>query len=102
LIGGTFAVAYRSKYGPGQSKQMDVMTHPWLPQGMIYFDVINNPYPAAGNAIPAVRRIVTLEDHMSILWPYRRLQRELGVYVFETLQCYLPFLTASLVACGTS
>ena len=102
LIGGTFAVAYRSKYGPGQAKQMDVMTHPWLPQGQIYFDVINNPYPAAGNAIPAVRRVVTLEDHFSILWPYRRLQREIGVYGFECLQHYLPFLTASLVCAGTS
>jgi len=102
LVGGTFAVAYRSKYGPGQAKTMDVMTHPWLPQGMVYFDVINNPYPAAGNAIPAVRRIVTLEDHFSIKWPYRRLQHEVGVYGFEALTHYLPFLTASLVGVGTA
>jgi hypothetical protein len=102
LVGGTFTVAYRSKYGPGQTKLIDVMTHPWLPQGQIYFDVINNPYPAAGNAIPAVRRIVTLEDHFSIKWPYRRLQHEVGVYGFETLQHYIPFLTASLICCGTN
>ncbi len=91
MIGGNFAVAYRSKYGPGQAKQMDVMTHPWLPQGCIYFDLINNPYPAAGNAIPSVRRIVTLEDHFSIKFPYRNLNHELGVYCFETLAHYIPF-----------
>lgn len=102
IVGGTFAVAYRSKYGPGQAKQLDVMTHPWLPQGMVMFDTINNPYPAAGSAIPAVRRIVTLEDHFSLRWPFRRLQSEVGVYAFETLQHYLPFVTASLVCAGTN
>lgn len=100
MIGGNFAVAYRSKYGPGQAKQLDVMTHPWLPQGCIYFDLINNPYPAAGNAIPAVRRIVTLEDHFSIRWPWTKLQHQLGVYCFETLTHYVPFGQALLTSVG--
>lgn len=102
MVGGTFAVAYRSKYGPGQAKQLDVFTHPWLPQGCIFFDLINNPYPAAGNAIPTVRRIITLEDHFSIKWPYRKLQHEVGVYTFETLQHYIPFGLAVLTGVGTS
>jgi hypothetical protein len=102
IIGGTNAVVYRSKYGPGQSKQLEIITHPWMPQGMIYFDTINNPYPAAGNAIPAVRRMVCLEDHFSIKWPYRRLQHEIGTYCFAALTHYLPFITASLVCAGTS
>jgi hypothetical protein len=102
IIGGTNAVVYRSKYGPGQAKQLEIMTHPWLPQGMVYFDTINNPYPAAGNAIPSVRRIVTLEDHFSLKWPYRRLQHEVGAYVFSVLTHYLPFITASLVCAGTA
>lgn len=100
LIGGNFATAYRSKYGPGQAKQLDIMTHPWLPQGAIFFDLINNPYPAAGNAIPTVRRVVTLEDHFSIKWPYRKLQHEVGVYTFETLQHYIPFGLAVLTGVG--
>lgn len=100
LIGGTFPVAYRSKYGPGQKKVLDVTTHPWLPNGVIYFDLSNNPYPAAGNAIPAVRRIVTLEDHFSIKWPYRTLQHEVGTYCFLTLQHYIPFGIGILTGVG--
>lgn len=97
LVGGTKVVQYRSKYSTsGAAKVLDVMTHPWLPDGVIYFDLINNPYPAAGNSIPAVRRIMSLEDHFSIKWPYRKLQHELGVYCFETLQNYIPFGTAVL------
>jgi hypothetical protein len=92
LIGGTKVVGYRSKYsGTGVAKEVDVVTHPWLPPGVVFFDLINNPYPSAGNSIPSVRRIMSLEDHFSIKWPYRKLQHELGVYCFETLQNYIPF-----------
>lgn len=102
LVGGTFAAAYRSKYGPGQAKQLEIMTHPWLPQGVILFDLINNPYPAAGNAIPSVRRVVTLEDHFSIKWPYTSLQHQVGVYGFMTLQHYIPFGIGILTGVGGS
>lgn len=104
LVGGTNTIAYRSKYGAqaGNAKQIDVLTHPWLPQGVIYFELINNPYPAAANAIPAVRRIVTLEDHFSIKWPYTALQHQVGTYAFLTLEHYIPFGTAVLTGVGTS
>jgi hypothetical protein len=92
VTGGTKVVQYRSKYSNnGSAKVLDVTTHPWMPSGVVYFDLINNPYPAAGNTIPAVRRIVSLEDHFSLKWPYRALKHELGVYCFETLQHYIPF-----------
>jgi len=102
LIGGTKAVAYHWKYGGlgGQAKQIDIMTHPWLPQGVIFFELMNNPYPAAGNAIPAVRRVATLEDHFSIKWPYTALQHQLGVYAFLTTQVYIPFGFAVLTGVG--
>lgn len=104
LVGGTFSVAYRSKYGAqaGNMKTLDVLTHPWLPQGVVLFDLINNPYPAAANAIPAVRRVVTLEDHFSIKWPYTALQHQLGAYAFETFQHYIPFGIAQLTGVGNS
>jgi hypothetical protein len=92
LSGGTKLVEYRSKYSnTGAPKVLPVLTHPWMPQGCIYFDLINNPYPAAGGTIPTVRQIMSLEDHFSIKWPYRKLQHELGTYCFETLQHYIPF-----------
>jgi hypothetical protein len=97
IVGGTKVVQYRWKYSTtAAAKTIDVMTHPWLPDGCVYFDLINNPYPAAGNAIPAVRRIVSLEDHFSLKFPYRRLQHELGVYCFETLEHYIQFGVAQL------
>ena len=101
ITGGVKVVQYRSKYSTtGAAKVLDVITHPWLPNGVVYFDLINNPYPAAGNSIPAVRRIVSLEDHFSIKWPYRKLQHEMGVYCFETMEHYIPFGTAVLTGCA--
>lgn len=92
VAGGQIIRTYHWKYSTsGAPKDVQVVTHPWLPDGMVLFDINNNPYPAAGDAIPAVRRIVSLEDHFSIKWPYRKLQHEIGVYCFETMQHYLPF-----------
>lgn len=92
ITGGQIATEYYWKYsGTAQRKVVPMMAHPWLPQGVVWFDLTVNPYPAAGAAIPAVRRIVSLEDHFSIKWPPRRLQHELGVYCFETLEHYIPF-----------
>lgn len=97
LRGGTKLVEYRSKYSAsGAPKSIPVTTHPWLPDGCVFFDLVNNPYPAAGGSIPSVRQIMSLEDHFSIKWPYRRLQHELGTYCFETLMHYIPFGIATL------
>lgn len=99
LTGGTLVADYRWKYSnTAAAKTVPVKTHPWLPDGVVYFDITTNPYPAAGNSIPAVRRIVSLEDHFSIKWPYRKLEHELGVYCFETLEHYIPFASAVLTS----
>jgi len=97
LKGGTKVVEYRSKYSnTGAPKVLPVMTHPWMPPGTVMFQLSNNPYPAAGASIPAVWQVMSLEDHFSIKWPYRRLQHEVGTYCFETLQSYIPFANAIL------
>ena len=91
-IGGQIVSDYNWKYSSTATRKVVPMrAHPWIPQGVVLFDITTNPYPAAGDAIPAVRRIVSLEDHFSIKWPYRKLQHELGVYAFETLEHYIPF-----------
>ncbi len=97
LTGANKITQYRSRYSnTGAAKTVDVVTHPWLPDGVVLFDLVQNPYPEAGSSIPSVRRIVSLEDHFSIKWPYRKLQHEMGVYCFETLEHYIPFGTAVL------
>jgi len=97
LKGGTKVVEYRSKYSTnGAPKVLPVMTHPWMPAGTVFFHLQNNPYPAAGGTIPAVWQVMSLEDHFSIKWPYRKLQHEIGTYCFQTLQSYIPFGIAIL------
>lgn len=92
ISGGQLLTNYHWKYSTsGMPKAVPVTTHPWIPDGTILFDIFTNPYPAAGDAIPAVRRIVSLEDHFGLRWPYRKLQHELGTYCFETQEHYLPF-----------
>jgi hypothetical protein len=92
MTGGQIVTEYNWKYSnTARRKVVPIAAHPWLPQGVVLFDLVVNPYPAAGGDIPAVRRIVSLEDHFSIKWPYRKLQHELGVYCFETLEHYIPF-----------
>ena len=103
LTGGTKIAQYRWKYSnTAAPKVVPVQTHPWLPQGTVLFDITTNPYPQAAGQIPSVRRIMSLEDHFSIKWPYRKLQHEVGVYCFETLQHYLPFCGGVITGAANS
>ncbi len=97
IIGGQIVSEYHWKYSSTTAKKtVPVSAHPWLPDGTVWFDITTNPYPAAGQSIPAVRRIVTLEDHFSVKWPYRNLTHEIGIYAFITQQHYLPWCGAVL------
>ena len=97
LKGGTKLVDYRSKYSnTGAPKVLPVYTHPWMPDGTVMFRIKNNPYPAAGATISNVWEVLSLEDHFSIKWPYRRLMHEIGTYCFETLTNKIPFANAIL------
>lgn len=102
IQGGSRASSYLCKYGPKAGLPVPIETHPWLPQGVVFFELLENPYPAAANAIPTVRRIITLEERFGILWPYTTLQHQYGVYVFETLQVYIPFGMGLLTGVGAS
>lgn len=98
LTGATIAKAYLSRYSyNGQPKVITVETHPWIPQGVVLFDTIANPYVSAGNVIPVARRVNCLLDHFSIQWPITTLSYEIGVYAFETLQNYLPQAFGAIV-----
>ena len=97
-MSGQIVREYVWKYSnTAMQKVVPVRAHPWLPQGTCLLDITVNPYPAAGGAIPAVRRMVMLEDHFAIRYPYVNLQHQLGVYAFGTLQHYLPFAGGLLV-----
>lgn len=92
ISGGQIVSEYHWKYSnTARAKNVPIRAHPWLPQGVCLLDLTTNPYPAAGNAIPAVRRMVMLEDHFAIRFPYTNLQHQLGTYAFGTLEHYLAF-----------
>jgi hypothetical protein len=100
-VGGTLATTYRRKFvvSAGLSGQdIPLVTHPWLPDGCIYFDLVNSPYMDSN--IPAVRRIMTMAEHFTIAWPLRSLKWEAGTYVFETMEHYIPWGSAILTGVG--
>jgi hypothetical protein len=103
ITGGTFPVAYRSKFagaamGESTPGVINLRYHPLMADGCILFDMADNPYPDA--EIPAVRRIMTMREYYSIPWPLRTRKYEEGVYVNETLQHYIPFSTVMLTGIG--
>jgi hypothetical protein len=102
IRGGAKASQYLCKYGRNAGQGVPIETHPWLPQGVIFFELLENPYPQAANSIPATRRIVTLEDHFSIKWPYVTLQHQFGVYSFQTMEVYIPFGQSILTSVGNN
>ncbi len=103
IQGGSFTSEYRSKFSvSGLAKPLPVRVHPWLPSGTILLYTVNNPYPAAGGSIPSVLRVVALEDHFGLRYPFTTLEYSMGVYCFETLQNYIPFAHALLCGIGSA
>lgn len=105
VIGGTFGVSYRSKFagiamGDNEAADIKLKTHPLLPDNCIFFDFSTNPYPDSN--IPAVRRMQTQQEYYSIQWPLRSRQWEIGTYVNELFQEYVPFGFAGLTGVAHS
>lgn len=103
IIGGTQVSAYRSKYAGAATGSnipgiISIEWHPLLPDNVILFDLEDNPYP--DSSIPCVRRIMTQQEYYSIQWPLRTRQWEIGTYVNETYQDYVPFARAMLTGVG--
>jgi hypothetical protein len=105
VTGGTLATQYRSKFAGAASGEnaagiIDIKWHPLLPDNVILFDFRTNPYPDSN--IPAVRRIQTMQEYYSIQWPIRTRQWEIGTYVNELFQHYVPFGQAMLTGVAHS
>jgi len=101
LTAGTKQVAYEWPYSyDGTSKVITVEVMPWLQPGQIIFETTQNPYPQAAGRIPAAFEVHSLLDTFSIVWPIRKLQRELGVYGFLATKSYLPHVAAFIQNVG--
>ena len=105
ITGGTLATQYRSKFmgaanGENAAGMIDIHWHPLLPDNVILFDFETNPYP--DSSIPAVRRIMTMQEYYGIQWPMRTRQWEEGTYVNELFQHFVPFGQAMLTGVAHS
>jgi hypothetical protein len=101
ITAGTKQVAYEWPYSyDGISKVITIETMPWLQPGMVIFQTTQNPYPQAAGAIPSAFEVHSLLDTFSVVWPIRKLQRELGVYGFLASKNYLPHVSAFLQNVG--
>ncbi len=100
-IGGSFIGNYKCKFSAfGRSKVLPIINIPWMPGSTILLPTFTNPYPAAGNAIPANFRMVCREGYYALKYPYVTRLHSQGVYVEETLENYVPWAGSILSSVG--
>ena len=68
---------------------VDVVVHPNMPAGTIFFYTARLPYPLSnvGNVVQMLMR----QDYYQLEWPLRTRKYEYGVYADGVLQHYAPF-----------
>lgn len=85
------AIAGRNvgKYlSPITGEVIDLVVHPNMPPGTIFFDT--DRVPAYLDGVMDIKRIRTRREYYQIEWPLRTRKYEYGVYADEVLQHYFP------------
>jgi len=100
-MAGSLIEEYKCKFSAyGISKVLPIRNIPWLPAGTILAPTFNNPYPAAGDTIPSNFRMVCREGYYGLKFPYISRVHSMGIYVEETLECYVPWAGILLNSVG--
>jgi len=86
IMGGTSVAKYWNKF---TQQFLDVIIHPNLTPGMIFFKTNEIPYPLSG--VGAVNFVRCRRDYYQIEWPFVSRQYVYGVYADEVLVCRAPF-----------
>jgi len=101
VTGGGFVEEYKCKFSAfSRSKVLPIRNIPWLPANTILMPTFNNPYPAAGNTIPANFRMVCREGYYGLKFPYTSRIHSMGIFVEEGLECYVPWAGILLTSVG--
>ncbi len=101
VIGGSMVQEYKSKFSAyNEQKVLPIRNIPYLPANTIMMPTLNNPYPAAGDTIPSNYRIVCREGYYGLKFPYRTRQHEVGIYVEEAMEAYVPWAGVLLTSVG--
>jgi hypothetical protein len=100
-MGGSLIEEYKCKFSAfSRSKVLPIRNIPWLPSNTILLPTFNNPYPAAGKAIPSNFRMVCREGYYGLKFPYTSRIHSMGMFVEEGLECYVPWAGILLTSVG--
>jgi hypothetical protein len=86
IMGGTSVAKYWNKF---TQQFLDVLIHPNIVAGSIFFNTQEIPYPLSG--VDKVTFIRCRRDYYQIEWPVVSRQYVYGVYADEVLVCRAPF-----------
>jgi len=101
--GGSLIENYKCKFSAyGTAKVIPLVTVPWLPFGTIMAPTFTNPYPAAGNTIPANARMMCREPYYALKYPYVTRLHSQGVYLEEALEVYVPWANIVITSVGVA
>ena len=92
LTGGNLVTSYLNKFALGGATELKIELHPYMQDGVIFFDCAKNPYPNSN--VGVVRRIITRQEYNQVEWPLVSRKYQYGVYVDEVPQVYVPFAMA--------
>jgi hypothetical protein len=100
LTGGNLVTDYLNKFALGGATLLKIELHPYMQDGVIFFDCKKNPYPNSN--VGQVRRMITRQEYNQTEWPLVSRKYQYGVYVDECLQVYVPaaFALISNVGAG--
>ena len=100
-MGGSLIEEYKCKFSAfSRSKVLPIRNIPWLPANTILMPTFNNPYPAAGDAIPSNFRMVCREGYYGLKFPYTSRIHSMGLFVEEALEAYVPWAGILLTSIG--
>ena len=86
IMGGTSVAKYWNKF---TQQFLDVLIHPNIAPGTIFFNTREIPYPLSG--VDKVAFVRCRRDYYQIEWPFVSRQYVYGVYADEVLVCRAPF-----------
>ncbi len=88
ITGSARVGSYTNKYAWETAGDIPIEVHPNMPDGNIYIDLEENPYPTAN--IAQARAVRTRRDYFQVIWPIVTRQWPNGIYSDEMLQMYFP------------
>lgn len=69
-------------------KMLDLMVHPWLPQG--FSPILSLTLPLPDSEVSNVFQVVNVQDYMSVQWPVTQFAYEASTYWYGTFINYAP------------